>query len=311
MKSKSVKKYAEYTKMPFGAAVFMCCVMSFYALLCGMGDAADDEAVIDDAQISEVLSVGDRGDEVRLVQEKLRELGYYDGEADGVYGRSTSAAVREFQLDEGLTADGKAGAAELDALGIYSDPSDDVLDLGSSGNDVMRLQRTLRRLGYYSGELSGRYGSLTASAVRDFRRDCGLEANGGADSEVMRRLGLDGSESEPYDGGYAAELDLLARLCETVAADEIYAAKVSSAAAALNRAAKSGGTLTLAAAVRLLVREYGGNSAVLSPYASDRSRRAAADALMGCDPTGGCTRIGRGNGDVVFGEVGFYDEINE
>lgn len=71
------------------------------------------------AQTQAVLSqVGSRGDEVRAVQQKLKTLGYDPGTADGIYGTATARAVKQFQSDHGLTADGIAGVRTLQALGL-------------------------------------------------------------------------------------------------------------------------------------------------------------------------------------------------
>jgi len=43
-------------------------------------------------------------------------LGYYQGEADGVYGPGTAEAVRRFQADHNLTPDAIVGPATYDAL---------------------------------------------------------------------------------------------------------------------------------------------------------------------------------------------------
>ena len=61
---------------------------------------------------------GSRGDQVRLVQQKLRQYGYMDGAADGVFGKETYDAVIWFQRKNGLTVDGVVGSATAAALGI-------------------------------------------------------------------------------------------------------------------------------------------------------------------------------------------------
>ena len=61
---------------------------------------------------------GSRGEQVRQVQRKLRQWGYYDGEVDGVFGQETYDAVVYFQRKNNLTADGVAGEKTLSALGI-------------------------------------------------------------------------------------------------------------------------------------------------------------------------------------------------
>jgi hypothetical protein len=58
------------------------------------------------------------GPDVVLVQLKLKELGYLDGRADGIYGLVTEEAVKRFQQDRGLEADGVLGGEALTALGI-------------------------------------------------------------------------------------------------------------------------------------------------------------------------------------------------
>lgn len=55
----------------------------------------------------EPLQVGDRGDEVQAVQEKLSQMGYVVGSMDGVYGDVTADAVKTMQKDKNLPADGK------------------------------------------------------------------------------------------------------------------------------------------------------------------------------------------------------------
>lgn len=61
---------------------------------------------------------GSRGEEVTLIQQRLQELGYDPGAADGIYGARTQDAVTAFQRDYGLDADGIAGKNTLAALGL-------------------------------------------------------------------------------------------------------------------------------------------------------------------------------------------------
>lgn len=65
-----------------------------------------------------VLKRGSKGDDVRTLQGNLMELGYSlpDPGVDGVYGRATADAVKRFQKDAGLYADGIAGALTQDVL---------------------------------------------------------------------------------------------------------------------------------------------------------------------------------------------------
>lgn len=65
----------------------------------------------------ETLKKGSTGEDVKRLQEALIALNYLeDGGADGDYGNGTMNAVKEFQKDNGLTADGQAGQQTLSTL---------------------------------------------------------------------------------------------------------------------------------------------------------------------------------------------------
>ena len=59
-----------------------------------------------------VLANGDRGDDVRLLQQSLTALGYDVGPADGIFGDRTEAGVRAFQNDRRIGVDGIVGRGE-------------------------------------------------------------------------------------------------------------------------------------------------------------------------------------------------------
>ncbi len=63
---------------------------------------------------------GSSGEEVKAIQTKLKQWGYYGGKVDGIYGEKTKAAVISFQKKNGLETDGIAGSATLKAMGISS-----------------------------------------------------------------------------------------------------------------------------------------------------------------------------------------------
>lgn len=85
---------------------------------------------------------GSTGQEVTKIQNKLKELGYYKGTVDGVYGSKTKAAVLAFQKNCGITADGIAGNQTLLYLGLGSSSS-------YSSSDIELLARVI------SGEARG------------------------------------------------------------------------------------------------------------------------------------------------------------
>jgi peptidoglycan hydrolase-like protein with peptidoglycan-binding domain len=62
------------------------------------------------------LQQGDRGAAVTELQTRLRDLGFYNGGIDGVFGSTTADALRQFQSANGLVPDGVVGAETQIAL---------------------------------------------------------------------------------------------------------------------------------------------------------------------------------------------------
>ena len=97
---------------------------------------------VQSAASSQVLSkLGSTGAEVTRVQKKLKELGYYSGAADGIYGNATKAAVKAFQKNCGITADGVAGPKTLLYLGLGGSSSGN--STGYSDADVELLAKVI------------------------------------------------------------------------------------------------------------------------------------------------------------------------
>lgn len=65
-----------------------------------------------------VLKQGASGGEVKELQRRLKNWGYYDGAVDGIYGKGTVEAVKAFQKKNGLYVDGIAGIETYKALGM-------------------------------------------------------------------------------------------------------------------------------------------------------------------------------------------------
>lgn len=115
----------------------------------------------------ETLSrLGSRGEEVRQIQTKLRGLGLYSGSVDGVYGTGTQKAVRQFQKNCGLTADGIAGPKTLLYLGLGGGSSGGGTS-GYSTSDVYLLARIIgaeARGESYTGQVA--VGAVVLNRVR-------------------------------------------------------------------------------------------------------------------------------------------------
>ncbi|WP_366924750.1 spore cortex-lytic enzyme [Metallumcola ferriviriculae] len=91
------------------------------------------------AQYRPSLYYGSTGEDVSLVQQKLRDWGYYDGPIDGYYGGSTYEAVRLFQQKNGLRIDGVVGESTWQALGEAVKPVIYTKTSGISQNDDIYL----------------------------------------------------------------------------------------------------------------------------------------------------------------------------
>lgn len=61
--------------------------------------------------------------QIKNIQSKLKEKGYYSGNIDGILGSKTREAIVAFQNDVGLVADGIAGPKTLAKLGLSSSQS--------------------------------------------------------------------------------------------------------------------------------------------------------------------------------------------
>ncbi|MBE5797321.1 MAG: spore cortex-lytic enzyme [Clostridiales bacterium] len=69
-------------------------------------------------QAAPLVTMGSRGEQVVLIQQALRQWGYYTGDVDGHFGRGTYQAVLAFQRRNGLRADGRVGSATAAAMGV-------------------------------------------------------------------------------------------------------------------------------------------------------------------------------------------------
>ena len=122
-------------------------------------------------QVSYAVSrYGSSGSEVRTIQTKLKNWGYYSGSVDGVYGSKTLAAVKKFQKKNGLTADGIAGTETLHALGIYnsSAKSSSSSSISSSNlNLISRFVYAESRGEPYTGQVA--VASVILNRVKDSR----------------------------------------------------------------------------------------------------------------------------------------------
>ncbi len=139
------------------------------------------------------LKQGDTGDRVKKLQKRLKELGYFDGDVGGNYLKKTTAAVKAFQKAIGVEADGVASVKLQERLFAddapsKADPAYTELKNGDTGSEVKNLQKRLKELGYFDGDLGGNYLKKTTAAVKAFQKAAGLEEDGIASVELQELL---------------------------------------------------------------------------------------------------------------------------
>ncbi len=69
-------------------------------------------------KIQRVLKYQTSGSDVVMLQLKLKELGYLEGRADGIYGKATEDAVRRYQSEQGIEVTGVVNKIIVDEMGI-------------------------------------------------------------------------------------------------------------------------------------------------------------------------------------------------
>jgi peptidoglycan hydrolase-like protein with peptidoglycan-binding domain len=132
------------------------------------------------------IKLGSKGSAVRLAQRRLAMRWYDPGPVDGKFGAKTQKAVKYYQLDRDLDADGVIGSATWTRL----DPP--TIKSGASGDVVRLLQTLLERYEYEPfdpGPVDGEFGPSTRKAVRHFQEEMSLEVDGIVGFETWAMLG--------------------------------------------------------------------------------------------------------------------------
>ncbi|MBR2571094.1 MAG: peptidoglycan-binding protein [Clostridia bacterium] len=157
------------------------------------------------------LRRGDQSVEVYNMQQLLIDQGYLNvGAADGVFGGGTEKAVKQFQKDQSLQADGVAWPQTIKRLSHEFGPwetvremtrtepgervrvclecgyeqhetieSGTVFERGRRGEDIRALQQIVKQLGYDAGGFDGIYGKKLDAALAAFAAENGLQVEEG------------------------------------------------------------------------------------------------------------------------------------
>ena len=166
-----------------------------------------------------------------------------------------------------------------------------VLEVGSRGENVTKIQKRLIQYGYLSGQADGRYGEDTRKAVEWFQKNNGLTVDGRVGPDTAAALGVTitfAASAASSASIVSADHRLLSKLVYAEARGESYKGQVAVAAVVLNRVSSSEFPNTISG----VIYQTGAFSCVsngsINAAPDSSSIRAALDALNGWDPTGGC-----------------------
>ena len=170
-----------------------------------------------------------------------------------------------------------------------------ILEVGSRGDDVKKVQQKLIQFGYMTGTADGRYGEKTRDAVIWFQQKNGLTADGKVGAKTAAALGvtLSGGSSSSTTASSSATIvsadhRLLAKLVYAEARGEPYKGQVAVAAVVLNRVKSASFPNTISGVIYQRNAFTCVNNGSINNTPDSSCIRAALDALNGWDPTGGC-----------------------
>ena len=121
------------------------------------------------------LQLGDTGDNVKILQEKLKIVGFYNAIITGSFGLATEVGVKAFQKEYNLEQTGIVnnqmwkmllGITQTSYLDVRQNPT---LNIGDKGEYVKELQTKLKALLYYTGPINSIFDLETENAVKRFQ----------------------------------------------------------------------------------------------------------------------------------------------
>lgn len=125
------------------------------------------------------IAVGEKSQGIKILQQTLKDLGYFSHAITDTFGPKTQEALQSFQSDFGIQGDSsKIDPQTLLTLTVAQEkkkstgPSISVgLQRGMRGGEVKEAQRMLRYLGYYKGRTDGVYDKTLIDAVVAFQME--------------------------------------------------------------------------------------------------------------------------------------------
>ncbi|MEK7252482.1 MAG: peptidoglycan-binding protein [Actinomycetota bacterium] len=171
--------------------------------------------------------IGDVGDPVRDIQDRLHELGFSTApDARGDFGEGTAAAVSAFQESHRLPVDGFVGRETWRTMVDAGYRLGDRLLYNRMpmlhGDDVAELQRRLNALGFDTGSVDGIFGASTLRAVLDYQQNREMAEDGVVGPEVVEELALVSRETEKMGRHHVRERVWLSALPQSLAGLRVF-----------------------------------------------------------------------------------------
>ena len=172
-----------------------------------------------------------------------------------------------------------------------------VLEVGSGGANVTKVQKRLIQYDYLNGTADGKFGASTQAAVKLFQRRNGLPVDGKVGPATAAALGVtltsSGGGSSTTTSSSSAKITssdhrLLAKLVSSEARGEPYKGQVAVAAVVLNRVRSSRFPNTISGVIYQKGQFSVVSNGSINNTPTSSAIRAARDAMNGWDPTGGC-----------------------
>ncbi|NLG24516.1 MAG: spore cortex-lytic enzyme [Clostridiales bacterium] len=167
-----------------------------------------------------------------------------------------------------------------------------VLEIGSRGSNVTKVQTRLIKWGFMSGPADGVYGQATYQGVRRFQAKYGLTVDGKVGPTTAAKMGItlsaSGGGTKTASASTSSDLNLLARLVYAEARGESYKGQVAVAAVVLNRVRSSKFPNTIAGVIYQAGQFSPVSNGSINRAPNATAIRAAREAMNGWDPTGGC-----------------------
>jgi len=127
---------------------------------------------------------------ISIMQIQLKQFGYDPGQIDGVLGKSTKKALRDFQKCKGLKITGNPDDKTMQELGVQISKKKICVNTIDPlfKNVIFHTQNYLSIMGYYNDKINGYFNNKTKKAISKFQSDNNLKVHGYLDKETKKLL---------------------------------------------------------------------------------------------------------------------------